>query len=188
MRIKWRFFVAAIGLYSALFTVSVHAQTQSSPMPQSASATAQLTAKVIAIDYNNRILTLQDAQGNTRDVKVGPDVKRFNAIHVGDTITFTYKESVAVAIAKPGAPTPASESTPTITRTTGEKPGGTISQTQTTTVTIQSIDVAKPAITVKTQDGRVLTFLVQNKNNLEGLKPGDVVQVTYTQALVISVK
>jgi hypothetical protein len=188
MQTKWRFIIAAVALLNPLFNVPARAQTQSSPAPRSTSAAVQLTEKVVAIDYKDRVVTLQDAQGNTSDVKAGPDVKRFNEIKVGDTITFTYQESVALSIVKPGAAAPTSESTPAITRTTGGKPGGAISQTQTTTVTIESIDTATPAITVKTQDGRVLTLLVENKNNLTGLKAGDVVQITYSQALMINVK
>jgi hypothetical protein len=33
-----------------------------------------------------------------------------------------------------------------------------------------------------------VSLLVKNKANLNGVKVGDVVQVTYTQALVITVK
>lgn len=180
--------LSVLAAFVALSNVSVQAQTYATPAPQSASASATITAKVVAVDQKNRILTLQDPQGNKQDVKVGPDVKRFNEIKVGDTITATYQESVALAIVKPGTAVPASQSSPSVTRGTGSRPSGTISQTQTATVTVQSIDMNKPSVTVKTQDGRVLTFAVQDKNNLTGLKVGDVVQITYTQAIVLSVQ
>ncbi len=188
MRIQWRLFVVAFGLFCGLILAPARAQTPAPAMPQSASATVQATAKVIAIDYKGRVVTLQDAQGDIYDVTAGPEVKRLNDIKVGDTITMTYQESVALAIAKPGSAMPAAGSSPTITRGTGSKPSGTISQTQTATVTIQSIDMSKPSVTVKTQDGHVITLLVQDKKNLAGLKSGDVVQITYTQALMMSVK
>lgn len=158
------------------------------PTPVSAAATATLTAKITAIDRTNRTITLQDDQGNVRDFQVGPNVKRFDQLKVGDTVTFTYQESVALAIVKAAASMPMASSTPVITSYPGSKPGGEITQTQTTTVTVQSIDQSKPSITVKTQDGRVITFAVQDPKNLNGLKPGDIVQVTYRQALVITVK
>ena len=68
------------------------------------------------------------------------------------------------------------------------KPGGTISQTQVATVTIASIDMTTPSVTVTTQDGKTISMLVHDPANLTGLKVGDVVQITYSQALAISVK
>lgn len=201
MRIGWRLFVASVALVSSLFTISVNAQTYGTPSPQStamppqgtpmppqaASATAQMTAKVVAIDQTNRILTLQDTKGNVVQVQAPPEVKRFNEIKIGDTINITYRQAVALQLVKPGTVVQ-NQATPTITRGTGAKPSGEMTQIQTATVTIQSIDMNKPSVTVKTQDGRTLTLAVQDKNNLKGLKAGDVVQITYSEALAISVQ
>jgi Cu/Ag efflux protein CusF len=188
MHSKWQRFAVTLGLASALFTAPVYAQTQSTAAPQTVSGTATMTAKIAAIDETNRIVTLQDAKGNMKDVQVGPEVKRFNELKVGDTVTFTYHESAALAIVPANSAAPATQSTPTMTRGTGEKPSGTISQTQVATVTVQGIDMATPSVTVKTQDGRIINMLVQNKDNLKGLKVGDVVQITYTQAMAVDVK
>ena len=158
------------------------------PLPTPAAATSQLTARVVGIDYHSRLISLQDRAGIVRDFVAGPEVKRFNNIKVGDTVTFTYTESVALAFAKPGAATPAASPSTTMTSYPGSKPGGAISETQTTTVTIQAIDNSKPQIRVKTQDGRILDLLVQDRKNLNGLKVGDVVQVTYSQSLIVTVK
>jgi Cu/Ag efflux protein CusF len=171
----------------SIFALPAQAQSPA-PAATSATSTAQLTAKVIAIDYDARTVTLQDDKGNVSDFKASPEITRFNNLKVGDTVTFTYQESVAVAIVKSGAAVPTTTSSPVITRYPGNKPGGQISQTATTTVTIQSIDASKPEVTVKTQDGRVVSLLVQDKKYLNGLKVGDVVQVTYTQAMMITVK
>jgi hypothetical protein len=173
---------------ATVLVMATGAQSQT-PAPQTTmSATATLTAKIIAIDQENRIITLQDAQGNAQSIKVGPGVKRFDELKVGETVVFTYLESVATSIVKPGTAMPMASSSPTMTRFTGEKPGGQISQTVTTTVTIKSIDMATPAITVVTQQGKAVSLLVNDKNNLVGLKVGDVVQLTYTQTLTIQVK
>lgn len=192
MRFTWRTTVAWTALLFALLTIPTNAQYQSTPAntpaPRSATGTAQMTAKVTAIDYKTRVVSLQDTQGNTFDVKAGPEVSRFNQIKVGDTVTFTYQESVAVAIVKPGTATPTAQSSPTVTRNPGSKPSGTISQTQTALVTVQAIDMDKPSVTVKTQDGRMVTMAVQDKNSLAGLKVGDVVQITYSQALMVNVQ
>jgi hypothetical protein len=180
-----KFFYAAAALLS--LGVCLPATSIAQTSPPAVGATAQLTAKIVAIDYDNRIVTLQDAQGNVSTIKAGADVTRFAALKVGDTVTFQYTESIAYAIA-PAGTAPAPASTPMLTRASGDKPGGTISQTVSAQVTIQAIDAATPSITVKTPDGHVITMLVNNPGNLSGLKVGDVVQITYTQALMITVQ
>jgi len=186
--VKYVFTLALLGAFAAWMPVVAGAQTATVTAGAGASATAQLTAKIVAIDRDARIVTLQDAQGNVQSVKCGPDVTRFDALNVGDTVTFQYRESIAYAIAKPGTTAPTSPSVAAVTRAPGAKPGGTITQTVTALVTIQAIDAATPSVTVKTQDGHVITLLVNDKASLAGLNAGDVVQITYTQALAISVK
>jgi Cu/Ag efflux protein CusF len=183
--LKFALFATMLLGLSALAPAISMAQT---PAPMGAAATATVTAKIVAIDATNRLVTLQDAKGNMQTIQVGPGVTRFSALKVGDMVTFTYQESVALSIVKAGAAAPMAQATPTVTRTTGDKPGGTISQTQVATVTIASIDMTTPSVTVTTQDGKTISMLVHDPANLTGLKVGDVVQITYNQALAISVK
>jgi Cu/Ag efflux protein CusF len=173
----------------SILAVAPYARADNAPAATGA-ATAQVTAKVVGVDYDNRVITLQDANGNTQSYQVSPDVKRFNQIKVGDTITFSYQESVALNIVKAGAQPAAAapSSTPIVTSLAGDKPAGQVSRTMTTTVTIQAIDASKPSVTVKTEDGRVLTFAVQNRDLLKNFKVGDNVQVTYSQAVMVQVK
>jgi hypothetical protein len=72
--------------------------------------TQRITARVTAIDQAARMITLTGPQGNTRTVKAGPEVKRFNEIRVGDQITVQYTEALLLDVKtakpapKPGAP------------------------------------------------------------------------------------
>jgi Cu/Ag efflux protein CusF len=149
----------------------------------------ELTTKIEAIDKTVRLVTLKDKDGRLETIYCGPEVKRFDELKVGDTVTFRYYESVAYAIRKPGQPSglPAPTGS-TITRGQGAKPSGTIAQQQTATVTIKAIDVMVPSVTVLSEDGRTLSFKVEDKKNLKDVKVGDKVEITYTQAVMISVK
>jgi Cu/Ag efflux protein CusF len=144
------------------------------------------TFTITAIDSASRLVTLKDKDGATQEIVCGPEVQRFDQLKVGDKVTFRYYESVATAIRRSGSapPTTASEG---VTRTPGVKPGGTIAQQLTATVTIEAIDLKIPSVTVRTADGSKLSFKVDDKKNLEGYKAGDKVDVTYTQALAVSV-
>jgi hypothetical protein len=149
----------------------------------------ELTTKIEAIDKTARLVTLKDKDGAMETIKCGPEVKRFDELKVGDTITFRYYESIAYAIRKPGQPSglPA-ETGPAISRGQGPRPGGTVSQQQTATVTVKAIDAKVPSITVLTRDGRTVSFKVADVNNLKDVKVSDTVEVTYTEAVIISVK
>ena len=58
----------------------------------------------------------------------------------------------------------------------------------TRTVTVKAVDLQTPSITVVTDDGRTVTRKVENKKNLEGVKVGDKIDITYTQAVVVAVE
>ena len=155
--------------------------------PVSVSDVVTETFTIEAINSTTRVVTLKDKDGNLEELFCGPEVQRFDALKVGDKVTFRYHESVVSALRRPGQEARPAESGG-ITRTPGSKPGGTISQQMTATVTIQAIDMKAPSVTIKTQKGQQMSFRVENAKNLEGYKVGDTVEITYTQALAVSVE
>jgi Cu/Ag efflux protein CusF len=165
------------------------AQTPAAPKPVTQTDAVELTATIEAIDHTARQVTLKDKDGDIQTIAVGPAVKRFDKLKVGDTVTFRYQESVAYQIRKPGQPGSAPLSgDPKVVRGTGPKPSGSVSQQLTATVTIKAIDATVPSVSVLTEDGHNATFKVDDKKNLLGLKTGDKVEISYTQAFAVSVK
>lgn len=146
------------------------------------------TVTIEAIDYKARLVTLKDSEGTSETVYAGPEIQRFDALKVGDKVTFRYYESVVYQIRKPGTQAAKPSETAGIVRSEGAKPGGTVSQQKTATVTVDAVDMTVPSVSIRTDDGRKMSFRVDNKKNLEGVKAGDRVEITYTQALAISVK
>jgi len=144
------------------------------------------SATITAINHTTRVVTLKDAQGNVEDVMCGPEIMRFNELKVGDTVTFSYHAAIAYQIVKPGEKGAAAAGT-SMTRGQGVKPSGAITQQKKATVTIEAIDAAAPSVTVKTADGHKMTAQVEDKKNLEGLKVGDKVEVTFTEAVMVTV-
>jgi Cu/Ag efflux protein CusF len=158
--------------------------------PVTQTEATELTTKIEAIDKTARLVTLKDKDGESETIYCGPEVKRFDELKVGDTVTVRYYESIAYAIRKPGQPSglPAATGDTTITRSKGARPGGTIARQETATVTIKAIDPKVPSVTVLTEDGRTVSFKVEDKKNLKDVKVGDKVEITYTEAAMISVK
>ena len=174
-----------VALVLGVLALAPHAWAQ--PQPVKKSAEVSETVTIEAIDYTARTVTFKDSAGTVETVYAPPEVKRFAELKVGDKVTFTYRESVAVAIHK-ATEKPTVTQGAAIARSQGPKPGATISQDQTAIVTIEAIDLNVPSVAVRTEDGRRLSFKVEDKKNLEGFKVGDKVAITYTQALVISVE
>jgi hypothetical protein len=144
------------------------------------------TATITAINHTTRVVTLKDAQGNVEDVMCGSEIKRFDELKVGDTVTFSYHAAVAYQIVKPGEKSAPAAGT-SMVRGQGAKPSGAVTNQKKATVTVEAIDAAAPSITVKTADGHKMTAQVEDKKNLEGLKVGDKVEVTFTEALMVTV-
>ena len=55
------------------------------------------------------------------------------------------------------------------------------------TVTITAIDPAVPSVTFKGPDGDKKTIKVNDRQKLKEVKVGDMVDITYTEAIAISV-
>lgn len=151
------------------------------------SGNASKTATITAINHTTRVVTLKDAQGNVEDIVCGPGVKRFNELKVGDSVTFSYHAAVVYQIVKPGEKPGAAPAGAAVVRGQGVKPSGAVTQQKKATVTVEAIDVAAPSVTVKTADGHTMTAQVEDKKHLEGLKVGDQIEVTFTEAFMVTV-
>jgi hypothetical protein len=103
-------------------------------------------------------------------------------------VKVTYYESLVLQVRKPGDAAKTGGDDAKVTKGTGGSPAATLSRQQTTTVEVLSIDQKLPSITVKTADGRTVTRKVENRKNLEGVKVGDKIDITYTQAAILSVE
>lgn len=150
------------------------------------STPVSITATIEAIDHTNRIVTLKGPNGNLVDTYVDESYKRFNDLKVGDQVKAQYYESLAMSIRPPGAPAPTAGVKESVTPREGA-PGATVARQLTATVTVTAVDPQVPSISVKGPKGNVFSMRVQDPKGLEGLKVGDTIDVTYTQAMLIAV-
>jgi Cu/Ag efflux protein CusF len=146
------------------------------------------TATITAINHTARIVTLKDSQGNVEDVVCGADIKRFDELKVGDSVTFSYHAAVVFQVVKPGASAPSASETASSVAGQGVKPSGAYTVQRKATVTITAIDPAAPSVTVRRADGHTMSAEVREKKSLDGLKVGDKVAITFTEAAMITVE
>jgi len=141
---------------------------------------------ISAIDRDKSTVTLKGPKGRTITIEV-KDPSKFDQIKVGDPVVATYMEAVAFQIKKPGTATPGTSVSETrATSKPGETPAGAIGQEVTVTATITAIDKAAHTVTIKGPEGNTETVKAKDPKNLDRIKVGDLVEITYAQALAVS--
>jgi hypothetical protein len=172
-----------------VFGAVVAAMTLSAgaPLPQTKTLTGEqktVTASVEAIDASNRSVTVKKQDG-TYDVFYVPSaIKRFETLKVGDTVKARYYENIVLTMKKPGeASTDTSKRA--VTRAT-EGAAGTAAHQRVITATITQIDINVPSITFTGPNNWKYSTRVEDKAALAKVKVGDRVDITWTEAMILS--
>lgn len=160
------------------------------PLPSGVVGENQLTATatVKAIDQKTRHVTLQRADGSLIKFRAGDEVRNLAQVKVGDVVAVTYYESLAYEVKKPGTAVPGAVVAGDVARAKpGEKPGAAGAVATTITATIAAIDKTAGTVTLKGPDGELNTIKVRNPSNLDRVVVGDLVEITYTEAVAVMV-
>ena len=144
------------------------------------------TARVTAIDLQTRRVALERADGSAVTIYADDSVRNLPQVVVGDEVTTTYYESLAYEVKRPGTTAPgASVREDTARAPAGEKPAAAGTRVTTIVATITGIDKADGTVTA--QERRQLTK-AHDPRNLDRVVVNDLVEITYTEAVAISVE
>src|SRR5262245_210784 len=148
-------------------------------------AVVTLRGTVEAVDMEKQTVTIK---GPKRIVTVQvKDPKKLEGVKVGDPVVGKYYEALAFEVKKPGTGTPGvTTQQGTASSKPGETPAGAVGQQVVVTATITAIDKAAHTVTIKGPDGTTETVKARDPKNLEAVKVGDLVEITYTRALAIA--
>lgn len=147
-----------------------------------------IEATVEGIDRQARKVTLKDEQGKTVSFILDEEAGRLDEIDTGDHVTIGYLEAVTIQVfgADEAEPEAAGESVVAESKP-GEKPAGLAVDQVSVVVTIEAIDLENELVTLKGKDGQLKTVTPQHPENLKKVKVGDLVKITYTEAVGFSV-
>jgi len=149
---------------------------------------ATATATVQSINAADRTVVLQHSDGSTSTYECGPEVRNFDQIKVGDQVTATLAESVAIALIEGGdMPIGTGSASAMVRAPLGAKPAGKVVDTVGFTAKVMSVDTQKREVTLQTMDGQNETVKVGPDINLANVNPGDTVGVRITRAFAIAV-
>jgi len=176
MRTGWTCGLAAV---IAMAASTLAAQTKTIP-----GETITLTATVEAIQPSTRTVTVKKPDG-TYDVLYVPEaIERFDTLKIGDKVTARYYENVVLQV-KPAGEKPVDRSGSAVTRAK-DAPAGTAAHQRTITATITAIDMNVPSIAFSGPNGWAYSTRVEDKAKLAMVKVGDKVDITWTEALILS--
>jgi translation elongation factor P/translation initiation factor 5A len=169
------------------------ARGQSAPgTAQPASTMGQMmtaTATVEKVDLQKHEVTLKSSDGKPFTVQVPENVTRLENVKPGDKVDVGFYESVAVKLRKPGEPPIAERKESFGERTPGALPGAVTGQQITTSAKVVNVDHARSELTIETPTGKTNTIKVTDTQMgpaFKKLKAGDQIDVTYTEAMAIS--
>ena len=147
-----------------------------------------LAGTVDRIDRTSRTLTLKVDNVSTQSLYVPPEFTLFDELKTGDTITARIRESVVVSTRRGLKPRLTTDTTAEAAKKPRDPADPHVIQQLTIVVTIENIDRTNHWVIYKTADNRRVVRAVANLQLLDGLKPGDVVEVTLTRESVVELQ
>jgi len=153
----------------------------------------ELVATVTAIDMENRLVTIEGPDGNSLVVQAGDKVKNLPQVEVGDKVVMKYFDSMTANIVKldKGEKLGTEVIGARASAPLGAKPGGAAAVEMTRRVEVVFVDPVQKFISVRSPDRGLRKISLKESPDLQHylneLKEGDVVEVTYTEAIAVEV-
>ncbi len=161
----------------------------SEPGKAVAARAVEVSAMVIGIDKAARTLTLKGPKGDVFDIVASEEVKNFDQIKAGDVVVARYAEALTLELRKiksaAGGVTMIEDA---VKASPGERPAVAGARQLTAIADVVAVDAKASTITLKGPKGNVVKLNVRNPEQFKVVKKGDQIEVTYTEALALSVE
>jgi len=152
----------------------------------SATQKIQLTAVVEAVDREARTVTLKGPQGNTRTLQAREDSNNIDQIEVGDLVNVEYVQNMSIEVfANDGMEPGAGVMGATAANKEGETPGVMEMQTTVVTAIVEDINIEANTFKLRWPEGEIMEYEARDPENLKKADVGDLVVVTYTEAIAL---
>ncbi len=182
-----------ISLLSAIPAIAVAQEppkaivvTDKAPGEVMAAQGIEVQGKITAINKKTRTVTLKGAEGKEVSFVAGPEIQRFDQAKIGDIVTVTYFEAVALELKKSGSKLrERSEKTEIVRTKPGEQAGATVSRHVKVIADVTAVDTATGQVTLRGPK-RSVQLTVKDPEQLKNIKVGDQVEARYVEATAIT--
>lgn len=155
----------------------------------SASQTVQMTATVVAIDMATRAVTVKGEDGEAHIITVGEEAQNLGQVQPGDVVTAEFVRELDVQVfADDGSELGAGVLGAAARAEEGEMPGGMVVQSEIITARVADINLDNNTFKLQWPNDTVEEFVSQNPDNLRLAAVGDIVVISYTEAVGIIVE
>jgi cold shock CspA family protein len=145
------------------------------------------SASIAGIDNTDRSVLLKMDDGSQTWVHVPESVDAFDRLKMGDKVNVDFYQSLAISLAPSGTkPSMSATQTGAVDLAAGVR-----SREFNYSAKVVSVDAAADTVTFKGPKGRIATVNVENpalQAKLPTLKPGQVVQFDYTEAVAADIR
>ncbi|CAG9270951.1 DUF1344 domain-containing protein [Paraburkholderia unamae] len=188
--VKW---VVSAAILAAAQLAVAQGQTTANVTHEPGKATVsgmhKVTATIDKIDADTRTVTLKRHDGKLVEVQLGPEVRNFDQLKVGDVVNMTYKEALTLSLKKGGGGETSMQETPSMERAaSGAKPGGTVGREVKVTANVVAVNQKTKTVTLQGPEGGKMDLKVEDPEQLANVQVGDQVEAVYTEAFAVSVK
>jgi translation initiation factor IF-1 len=177
----------------ALLAVSSPAWAQGSEPPAESpmgvkSEMVTVPVTIEDVDKRNRTMTVRTPDGERITVATPGELKELEKVKKGDKVEIDYYQAVAVSLMPPGSTAEAPQTTTAQASNPNHKMGA---RQVTGSAEVVSVNKTNNTVKLKNASGKTHTVSVQEpamQRKLQSIAPGDVVQVTYTEAVAVKVR
>ncbi len=187
MNIKSILIAAALSL--SVFAISAEQAAGGDKPSLSTSQVMKMTAVVEAINYETREVVLRGPEGNTRTITASPEEQNLDQVKPGDLVNVEYIQNISIEVFANDGSEPGTGSLSVIGRAEkGQEPGVTAMETQIVTAIVEDINIEANTFKLRWPDGNIAEYEARDPDNLKKADVGDLVVISYTEAIAISVE
>ncbi len=151
------------------------------------SEAVQLQGKVKSIDKKARQVVVVGPNGNEVVFTLGEDARNFNQIKVGNLVTLTYTQALALELRKTAPEGVKRVDSEQAARTkAGEKPGVAVERTVNVMASVVAVNPKAQTVTLRGPK-RTVELYINDPAQLQNINVGDFVEATYVEAIALTV-
>jgi hypothetical protein len=155
----------------------------------SASQSSMISAVVEAIDHETRVVTVRRADDEEFTFTASDEARNLDQVSVGDILVVEYVETISVEVMENEGFEPEAIGASAMARTAkGEMPGMAAMEATVVISTVEEINIEANTFKLKGPDGAVTEYVARNPDNLKRSAVGDLVVITVTEAIAITVE
>lgn len=155
----------------------------------SASHSATVSALVEVINHETREVTLRKNDGSTVSFVASEEARNLDQVKVGDVLVVEYIETLDIQVmAVEDAKAEAAMAEMVARTKEGEMPGMAKMETMVITAIVEEINLSDNTFKLKGPQGNIQQYTARDPENLKKAAVGDLVVITQTKAIALTVQ